>query len=92
MSDNDEEHKKPDLKIVSITEKMKNQETEFENLDFTSRAVQAYALSRAIFSEIDDFMIQEEAVNHLRKAFLIAINPLKQVDDQFDFFEFEDEE
>ena len=89
MSDDEDNKNKPDLKVVSLEDKREelDAKTEFEDLDFNSKAVQAYALSRAVFSEIEDPFLEEEAVSLLRKAFLLALNPLRQVDEQFDIFD-----
>lgn len=95
MSDKDDDDTKPDLKVVSLDEKREEQEAiqellDEDLLDFTKRTVNAYAVCRSLFSEIPDPFIETEAVHHLRKAFLLAINPLQQIDDQFDFI-FEDD-
>jgi hypothetical protein len=71
--------KKPDLKVVAINDNI----TDLEEEDLQSQLVHLYAYCRQIFIEIEDYEQQEEAVAHLRAAFLAALNPLKGVDNQF---------
>lgn len=72
--------KKPDLKVVSITRDVPEE-------DLQTQLVQLYAYNRQLFLEIEDYEQQEEAVKHLKRAFLAALNPLKTIDNQFEEWE-----
>lgn len=90
MSENKD---KPDLKIVCINEARKAQEVEIEEVDeWTSEMVRAYTEARELFLEIEDPELYFEAVKNLRAAFLLALNPLQSVDDNFIIYVEEDKE
>ena len=85
MADAPEDNPKPDLKVVSIEEKKRElQDLLLDEKEWTSQLVQCYAVSKKLFAEIDDPVLMIEASSYLRKAFLLALNPLQQVDDEFD--------
>lgn len=96
MSENEN---KPDLKLVQLDEVRKIRkevELQEENKvdEFTTNAVKLYTMSRELFSDIEDPQLYFEAVNHLRTAFLLALNPLQKIDERYEviFEEYEDED
>ena len=92
----EEERKKPNLKVVSLQDKrneikelIKEEEGSEERIafKFQSRAVRLYAESRELFSEMVDYEVQQDAIKHLRKAFLLALNPLSKIDHEYAYLE-----
>lgn len=73
------------VKLANYTKVLNNNEDELSNEGFDDLVCQLYVQSRSIFDEyIVDPDIRKEAVKHLRLAFLYALNPLEDIDNEFD--------
>ena len=92
----EEERKKPNLKVVYLQDKRNeiqeliNEEKDSEEriaFKFQSRAMRLYSESRELFSEMVDYEVQQDAIKNLRKAFLLALNPLSKIDQEYDYLE-----
>ena len=77
---NKDEKGKPILKLIVINEDIPEEIEE----DLQTQLVHLYSYTRQVFLEIEDIEQYEEAVKHLRRSFLAALNPLKNIDNQFD--------
>ena len=77
-----DKNEKPNLKVVKFPEI----ETLNPEQDLSSALVSLYYTSREAFSYIEDVDLQLQAIDHLRKAFLLALNPLSEIDKNFDVY------
>jgi hypothetical protein len=71
---------KPELKLLKFPGPV---EIDLEN-DLEKSLITLYLASREVFSMIEDEEMQSKAVDKLRQAFLLALNPLSEIDKEFD--------
>lgn len=72
--------KDPGLNVVSI----KTNITQFEDLPFEDQILSLYHVCRTAFQQIGDEDIEQSAVEYLKEAMLLALNPLGDIDILFE--------